>query len=265
MMQAAVHWWRATSAIAFNTFREAVRNKVFGSLIFVAILLMAGSLALGEMSLHEELRVTRDLTLFASTIFAAAITIYSSITLLYTEIEQRTIYTILSKPIRRWQFIAGKFAGIVLLLVCILGLLYGISAGLIALQGGAIGATLAWAYVTLLLQMMIVAAIALFLASFSSPLLSGMITAAVFIAGHLFSHLEQARRMLEEADNPLAVVIEGLQFVLPNLESLNLSTELTYAIPIPPAYALSAVWYTFSYAATVLVLAMIIFARRDFV
>lgn len=264
-MKAAANWWRATSAIAFNTFREAVRNKVFGSLVFVAVLLMAASLALGEMSLHEELRVTRDLTLFASTVFAAAITIYSSITLLYTEIEQRTIYTILSKPIRRWQFITGKFGGIVLLVVCILGLLYAISAGLIALQGGAISATLGWAYGSLLLQMMIVAAVALFLASFSSPLLSGMITAAIVIAGHLFSHLEQAQRMLEEAGNPLAFVIETLQFVLPNLESLNLSTELTYTIPIPAAYALTAGWYTVSYTAIVLVLAMIIFARRDFV
>ena len=90
------------SAVSINTVREAVRSKVFGSLLFFSVMMILSSLVLGEMSLHNERRVAYDVTLFASTMFAVIMAVYSSITLFYTEIERRTIYTILSKPIPRW-------------------------------------------------------------------------------------------------------------------------------------------------------------------
>ncbi len=256
---------RANLAIATNTFRAAIRNKVFGSLTFFAVLIILASMVLAQMSLHEEARVVRDLTLFASTVFAAIIAVYSSVTLLFEEIDRRTIYTILSKPIHRWEFILGKFVGIMLLLAVVTTFLWGVSAGVLALEGAKITGTMGWAYFGIFCQMAIVTAVALFLASFSSPLLSGMITTAIFIVGHLFSHLDAVYQMLDKAHNPAASLVRVLQVVLPNLQALDLSTELTYSMAIPSGYVLSAAWYASAYAGLVLLCTMVVFSRRDFV
>jgi ABC-type transport system involved in multi-copper enzyme maturation permease subunit len=265
-LEAVLRWLRALLAITINTFREAIRNKVLGSLLFFAVLIIFTSLLLGQMSLHEEERVTKDVTLFASTIFAAIITIYSSVTLLHTEIERRTIYTILSKPIHRWQFLLGKYLGVMLLMAVIVTALAGISTALLAVQGFAPTTTLGWAFSTTYLQMMIVGSMALFFASFSSPLLSGFITAAIFVAGNLISQLEAMRQLLEERGiESMSWLLDVVAIVVPSLEKLNLSYEVTQGIAVEATYLLPATWYATSYSAIVLALAMIIFARRDFI
>ncbi|MGM0557360.1 MAG: ABC transporter permease [Myxococcota bacterium] len=260
-----LRWTRSISAIALNTFREAVRNKVLGSLVFFAVILILVSIAFGQLSLHTEVRVARDLTYFTTAVFTMVIAVYTSVTLLHTEIEKRTIYTILSKPIRRWEFLLGKFLGIQGLLLIILISLFGVSSGVIIMQGGDIHSALAWGHVTLAFQMWIVAAVALLLATFSSPLLSGMITVAVFIAGNLVSQIKQVELMLQDSGNPVWIPIRGVRYVLPDLEALNLATEITYSIAIPFEFMASAAWYAAAYTAVVLALAMVIFAHRDFV
>src|SRR5690554_64950 len=260
-----MRWFRVNTAIALNTFREAVRNKIFGSLIFFAVLLIIMSIAFGELSLHNEVRVARDLTFFTTSIFAMIITVYSSVTLLHTEIEKQTIYTILSKPIRRWEFLVGKFTGIQLLLSAILLALFAISSAVILLQGGEISAALAWGHVTLLLQMSILTAVAMLMASFSSSLLSGLVSVAIFVAGNLMTQLAQVEELLRAQHNPVWRVIAVVQYLLPNLESLNLAEVITYSIPLSAAYLGAAFWYAAAYTAIVMLLAMIIFSRRDFV
>lgn len=255
---------RALLAISFNTFREAVRNKVFGSLVFFAILLVASSFALGQMSLHQEVRVARNLSLFTTSLFAALIAVYSSITLLHTEMERRTIYTILSKPIRRWEFMLGKYIGIQWLLWVMVAVLFGVSSAVITAQGGQVTSQMMWAHGTLALQLLIVTALALFLASFSSPLLSGLITMAIFVAGNLISQLEDFRQLLAEQQNPMRHGVDLLTYILPNLESLNLSIEVTHSTPISSEYLFAATWYALSYAAITMCLGMLIFSRRDF-
>jgi ABC-type transport system involved in multi-copper enzyme maturation permease subunit len=255
---------RALQAIALNTFRESVRNKVFGTLLFFTVLLLLLSLVLGEMSLHNELRVTRNVTLFASTIFSTIISVYTSVTLFHTEFERRTIYTILSKPIPRWLFLAGKYLGVQALMALIVTLQLGITWGLMIYQGASLTQPMIWAHVTLYLQLSIIGALALFFATFSSPLLAGFATSSLFIAGNLFSQLAYVRLLLEERGaHALAKLIDVLELILPNLESLNLSHEVTYSTIIPASYMLSAIWYALSYALVVLILSMLIFERRD--
>ncbi|MFW5965865.1 MAG: ABC transporter permease [Persicimonas sp.] len=255
---------RAMATIAANTFRESIRNKVLRSLLFFAVLIVVSGLVLTQMSLHEEVRVARDLSLFASSLFAMIMAVYSSITLLHTEIERRTVYTILSKPIHRWEFVIGKFLGVLGLMALIVALLWCISAVVVWMAGAKPTAPMGWAYLTLFFQMVIISAIALLLATFSTPLLSGMITVAVFIVGNLFSHLEQAKEMLEKQGGSGGLLIDVVQFILPNLQALNLSNEVTHNIDIPLEYLASALWYTGSYSALVLLLAILIFSRRDF-
>jgi ABC-type transport system involved in multi-copper enzyme maturation permease subunit len=255
---------RAGRAIAVNTFREAFRNKVFGTLMFFTVLLLLLSMVLGEMSLHNELRVTRNVTLFASTIFSAVISIYSSVTLFHTEFERRTIYTILSKPIPRWLFLVGKYVGVQALMAVIVAVQLGVTWGLMKYQGAELTQPMVWSHVTLYLQLTIIGALALLFATFASPLLAGFATSSLFIAGNLFSQLKYVRILLEERSaRALARLIDVLELVLPNLEALNLSHEVTYSTIIPASYVGGALLYTASYTAVILLLAMIIFERRD--
>lgn len=255
---------RAVIAVSINTFREAIRNKVFGSLMFFAALMILSSMVLGQMSLHHEVRLATNVTLFASTIFAMVISVYSSVTLLHTELERRTIYTILSKPIRRWQFLLGKYIGVLALVLLVLTVMAIITAIVVNIQGGTFSIVFFYGFVTLFFQMMIITALAHCFATFSSPLLSGFTTVAIFIGGNLFSQLKLVQQLLIEQKSPtLAALISVLQVILPNLESLNLSEEITYNLAIPNQYMTSAIWYTLSYALVVLVLGMGIFSRRD--
>lgn len=255
---------RALLAVSANTFREAVRNKVFGTLLFFAGLLILSSIVLGEMSLHHELRTAKSVTLFASTLFGMIISVYSSITLLHTEFERRTIYTILSKPIHRWQFLLGKYLGVMGLVLVVIALMAVITAIVMAIQGGGFDQTALVAFVAIYLQMMIVTALAHMFATFASPLLSGFATVALFIGGNLFNQLELVQKLLIEQKSPgLAKLVKGLEVILPNLQALNLSEEVTYAMTIPSGYVLSALWYAVSYTLVVMVIGMLIFSVRD--
>ena len=256
---------RAVFAIAANTLREAVRNKVFGSLMFFASLMLFFSLVLAQMSLHQEVRLVLNVTFFASTIFTMILSVYSSVTLLHTEFERRTIYTILTKPIRRWQFLLGKYLGVLALVTIILVVMSALSALILWTQDAVFSSTFVYAYAALFLQMTIVAALAQCLATFSSPLLSGFATVALFVGGHLFSQLKLIQALLvEKGAGVLAQGLSAVQILLPNLESLNLSEELTYNIAIPASYFGQALWYASSYVLVVLCVGMIIFSRKDF-
>ena len=257
--------WNLTApTIAHNTFKEAVRNKVFGSLLFFGVVLTATSSVLSQMSLHHEARVTSDLSIALSTFFAVAIAIYSLVTLFHTEIERRTIYTILSKPIGRWQFLVGKYLGVLELMAVVVALMFAGSCGIMALHGAEITGTFACAFVTLYLQVAIIAAITALFATISSPLLTGLFSTSVFVIGNLVSQLQMFRASLKEVSPPLTEIVDFLTYVLPNLESLNLSSLAAHQVAVPPSYLVAAVAYAGTYSAIALALSTLIFSRKDF-
>ena len=102
---------RRIQAIAWNTFREAVRNKILYSLLFFAVLIILSALAMGNLTLHEEVRMTRDIGLFGIDAFGVIIAIFVGVNLLYKELDLKTVYTILPKPLHRWEFVLGKWLG----------------------------------------------------------------------------------------------------------------------------------------------------------
>jgi ABC-type transport system involved in multi-copper enzyme maturation permease subunit len=213
------------------------------------------------MSLHNEVRVATDVALFGSTIFSMIVTIYVTINLLQTEIDCRTIYTILSKPVRRWQFLVGKFAGIAVLMAVILAVLFTAAAGVITFQGGDLSVALVWAFAAIYCQLLILAALTLLLASYSSPLLAGLLAASLFLTGHLHDRLESVGAYFE---NPaVQTIVDILEVIVPDLSSLNLATEVVHSIPISPSYLLAAAWYTVSYAGLAMLGAIVVFAHRD--
>jgi ABC-type transport system involved in multi-copper enzyme maturation permease subunit len=256
---------RAIWAIALNTFREAVRNKVLATLLFFAVILPVSAVVLGQMSMHEEQRVTIDVSLFLSTLFAVIIAIYSSVTLLHTELEQRTIYTLLSKPIARWQFLVGKYFGVMALMFAVVVIMATLSGVMLAVQDFRVEPELIVAFGTVYLQTALVTALSLMFASFSTPLLSGMYTASVFIVGNLLSLTEELEAVFHDAFGTSARwVIHAIWVVVPNFEQLNLTEFATHSQRVPLEYIASAVLYTMTYASILLIIATLAFNRRDF-
>jgi ABC-type transport system involved in multi-copper enzyme maturation permease subunit len=124
-------------AVAINTFREAVRDKVLYGVLAFAIALLFFTLALAELSLHQQRRVVLDIGLASISLFSVVISIFLGSSLLYKEIERKTLYVILPKPIRRHEFLLGKYLGIVVTALVFIAVMGGIQLWLTALQAGA--------------------------------------------------------------------------------------------------------------------------------
>lgn len=268
---------RRIVAVARNTFREAARNKVMYSLLLFAIILIVSALALGELSVHEEQRMIRDVGLFGIDVFSVLIAIFVGVNLLYKELSLKTVYTILPKPIARWEFVLGKWVGVMATLVAqiaVMGLV--LAATLLVAQGGGGGrvdtildSALPKALWLFLMNVTIVTAVAMLFSAFSTPFLSGLFSLGVFLVGRQVPDLQQ---LAARIGGTTGDVLQGLTRLLPNLHLFTPSGTIVGAERVSvhgqfvgAAYLGSVTAYALCYAALVLGLAMLIFRRRDFV
>ena len=124
-------------AIALNTYREAVRDKVLFGVLVLAAAVLALTLALGELSLDQQMRVVTDLGLASISMFSVVIAIFLGSSLLYKEIERKTLYVILPKPIARFEFLLGKYLGIVVTCAVFIAIMGALQLFVTAIQAGA--------------------------------------------------------------------------------------------------------------------------------
>jgi ABC-type transport system involved in multi-copper enzyme maturation permease subunit len=256
-------------AIAWNTFREAVRNKILYSLLFFAVLIIVSALAIGNLTLHEEVRTIRDIGLFGIDIFGVIIAIFVGVNLLYKELDLKTVYTILPKPLWRWEFVLGKWLGILLTLavqMVVMGIVLGV---VLAAEGAHFDVATAKAVWLLFVNVTLVTSIAVFFSAFSSPFLSGFFSLGCFVVGRSIPDI----RALGEKLGPAArAVFNLLCNVAPNLHLFYPSGAIVGAEEVSvhrqfvgADYILTATGYGLAYSVIVLILAMLIFRKRDFV
>jgi ABC-type transport system involved in multi-copper enzyme maturation permease subunit len=254
-----------TLAIARNAFREAVRDRVLYNLVLFVLLLTAGAIFLGELSAGQESKIIVDLGLSAMLLFGAFIAIFVGVGLVYKEIERRTLYAILSKPIGRGQFLVGKYLGLCLtLLINVLVMGIGVSLALIYVRRGWDPLALQiWPAIFLIyFELMIITAVALLFSSFSSPALSALLTFFVFIIGHFSADLKS---LGTTSNSTVArLLFRALYYLLPNLNNFSLITPAAHGIrPSSSAFAL-AVGYMVVYVGVLLAAATLIFSHRNF-
>lgn len=318
-------------SIAYNTFREAVRNRILYFILFFALILMAASGVVKELAIAAQERIVMNIGLASISFFGLMAAVFVGISLVYNELEKKTIYTIVSKPVHRHQFLLGKYFGLLLTLfviVAIMALFFfmvfnyqaltsdealenvlwhqtaegwkpvenpgltkilflGKAAGTAFIQGignmlgfavGAVSPNLLIAVAMTGLELMIVTALAVLFSSFSTPTLSAVFTVMIFLAGRLNEDiLRFGNRLVQEAmknqgvvqfdhlDSATqikSVVVHALALIVPNLDSLNITNQVVIAESL-------SVWrygvlYSFLYTATLLMLAILIFRRRNF-
>ncbi len=253
-------------AVALNTFREAVRDRVLYLLLVVGIGAVAFSKFLGEISVGDTLHVIVNTGLTAVSLLGVMISIFVGTGLIYKEIDKRTIYTIISKPVRRGEFVLGKYLGLLLTIAVCMGLL---SAGFLVyypILGGKVTWPLLAALAFIFVEVCVVTSIAVMFSSASTPILSAVLTSVIFAAGRMSGWIPRFIEHLNATGEPSTVksfFLQILYYITPNLEILDLRDEAVNT----GALAGDLGWrllYALSYITIMLLVATLIFRRRRF-
>jgi Cu-processing system permease protein len=249
-------------AIAGQTLTEARRNRVFYSLFLFALVVVLNSVLFTEVTATTMDRVLKDTGLAAINIFSLALTIFTGVGIVNREIDRKSIYTVLAKPISRFGYILGKYLGLLAIIAItssamFVGLLFTLKGYKTEISSG-----IFLGYLGVFLEVMVLGAIAILCSTFTTSFVSTFICAAIYISGHLSSEL---LRVARKADSPVRRVLgEAIYYLVPNLERFNFKYNATYDLGIS-GRALSAVLiFALAYVSATLLGAVLIFSRRDF-
>jgi ABC-type transport system involved in multi-copper enzyme maturation permease subunit len=304
-------------AVAVNTFREAVRDRVLYGMFGIATAILIFTLVLAEVSLDQQRRIVLDIGLASISLFSVVVAIFLGSSLLYKEIERKTLYVILPKPIRRHEFLLGKYFGIALTAFVFVAVQGAVQLAVSSVQAGvnpwlvlalAIGApgllglmvwkandrtaaVVPWSCIVLgaaaavagttdlelfpilaaltltLGEVLMLTAVALFFSSFSTPFLTALFSFGVWLVGRSADSMVTMKsqtipQLVKDTLRQLVKVWPNFDLFVPGRHTLE--TQLTSAAG-PLSYVANNMLYSAAYSFVVLVLAALIFERRDFI
>ena len=247
--------------IARNTFKEVLRDKVFYNLFVFALLMIGSALLLGTLTIGEQSKIIKDIGLASIDLFGVLIAIFVGVGLISKEIEKRTIYTIIAKPVHRYQFLLGRFAGLVFTMWVNTAVMLVAFCVILIVGGTSPDSGLMKAVGLMTVAQLIVLSAAMLFSTFTTPTLSGIFTLALYVIGELTPDL---RTLSEKLSGVSRGLLSGSYYLLPNLALFNVNGEAVHGVPITAVYMLTAIGYGVSYAAVVLLLSCFVFQRRDF-
>ena len=250
-------------AIALNTFKEAIRDRVLYLLLFFAAVCIIFSRILALLTVGDRTKIITDVGLASLSLFGVLMAIMIGTGLVYKEIDRRTIFTLLSKPIQRYQFLLGKYLGLLLTLFVMLVLMVLIFLVLLLLHNFPVGGSFFIAILFIFLELCLITAVAMLFSCFSTPILSTLFSLSFYLIGHISWGLETLLNKIPHGG--VKTLARFLYAFLPDLENFNFKTEVVHHIPIPPKIILYSTLYGLFYTIFILVLAIIVFRRRDFI
>lgn len=261
--------------VAVHVFKESVRDKVPYNLVLFAGLLMASSFLIGQLTAGQDVKIIKDLGLAAISTFGLFIAIFIGIGLVSKEVERRSIYALLAKPVRRHELIAGKFAGLALTLAINIAIMAVTYFALLAYyhysqpehirrawEAPALDPALLTPILLIYLQLLIVNAVALFFSTVTSPMLAAAFTLGIWIAGHFSDDLKAFDAMVESES--AATVGRFLYYVLPNFGAFDVKSLVVHGQPVASGLVAINAAYAAAYVGLLLAGAALIFARKDF-
>jgi ABC-type transport system involved in multi-copper enzyme maturation permease subunit len=265
----------AVLVVAGGVFKESVRDRIGYNLVFFAVLLMAASILLAQVTAGQDVKIIKDLGLAAASAIGVLLAVFIGISLVSKEVERRSIYSLLSKPITRPQFIVGKYLGLAFTLVVNLAIMaaaYYAVLGYIDWQTPALTSQgweapaadprLLKAFALIGVELMLVTALALFFSTFSSAFLSAALTIAVYVIGHFNADLKNLSSL---SDSPILITLgKGLYYILPNLTLLDVKAEVVHAHAVNGQQMLTGMLSAGLYIGLLLTASVIVFSRRDF-
>ncbi|HTZ75034.1 MAG TPA: ABC transporter permease [Candidatus Aquilonibacter sp.] len=250
--------------VAVNTFREAVRDRVLYNLIFFALLMIGAAILVGQISIGIDRMVIINLGLSAISLIGLVMAIFIGVSLVSKEIEKRTLYSLLARPIHRWQFLAGKYAGLLLtLLVNTVFMAIGLAAALFYVGRPFVrgDATIVVAIYFILLELALVTALALLFSCYSSPMLSTLFTLGVYITGVFAQDIRRAGEISQSV--AVEFVTRAIYYLVPNFHNFNVIAAAAHGEGVPFALIWQNTLYTAVYVTLVLLGATAVFSGRD--
>jgi ABC-type transport system involved in multi-copper enzyme maturation permease subunit len=251
----------AILTIALNTFMETLRDKVFYNLFVFALLLIGSAFLLGTLTIGEQGKIIKDIGLASIDLFGVLIAIFVGVGLISKEIEKRTIYTIIAKPVHRYQFILGRYSGLVATIWANTLIMLAAFCLIMVMSGAMPDSGIMKAVGLIAVAQLIVLSAAMLFSTFTTPTLSGIFTLALYVIGELAPDLKLMSDKLSGASKEL---LSALYYLLPNLALFNVKGEAVHGVPITGEYMMMAVAYGLAYTALVLLASCIVFQRRDF-
>jgi len=251
-------------AVAANTFREAVRDRVLYNLVFFALLMIGAAVLVGQISIGIEQSVIVSLGLTAISVIGIFIAIFIGVGLVSKEMDKRTLYALLAKPLERWQFLAGKFVGLAMTLAVNTGAMtVGLYLALWSVKHPLTSNDwyLLAAVYLILLKLVLIVALAMLFSCFTSPFLAILFTAGIYVAG-LFAGELRTMQAVDLSPSAMAV-FRGVSYLLPNFENFNVMGVVAHARPVPLALVWQGTLYAAVYSLVVLVGAAMVFSRRN--
>jgi Cu-processing system permease protein len=250
--------------VAVNTFREAVRDRVLYNLVFFALMMIGAAILVGQISIGIDSLVIANLGLSAISAFGLVMAIFIGVGLIYKEMEKRTLYSLLAKPVRRWQFIVGKYAGLLLTLfvnTCFMTIGVALALFYVNRSFARSDVYILVAVYFILLKLAIVTALALFFSCFSTPMLSTLFTIGIYLAGMFSTDFLNIGMVTQ---NPVVKAITRvLYYVLPNFHNFDVIGQASHGFAIPPQLIAQNTLYALLYSAILLVAAAAVFSGKN--
>ncbi len=253
---------QSIKGIAVNTFKESARNKMFYLLIFFGILFALSSKLISFLTIGDTMKVLKDTGLAAINFFCVLIAIFTGISLVYKEIEKKTVYNILSKPVSRNEFIIGKFLGLGLTLLVALAAMAVIFFAFVALSGGGFDRGILLYFFMLFLELLVIVGISLLFSSFTTPILSFIFTVSLYLIGHVMWTFNEFKLILKAP--AWKYFTQVLYYLLPNLDKFNIKNEVVLGTSLNLWTILFSILYALAYTGALLALTALIFRKREF-
>jgi ABC-type transport system involved in multi-copper enzyme maturation permease subunit len=248
-------------AVAANTFRETVRERVLYNLVFFALLMTLSGLLLAQLSIRQDEKIIKDLGLAAMDLFGSMIALFIGVSLVSKEIERRSLHPLLAKPLGRDEFFLGKFFGLAFtLLVNTSAMAAGLFLTLLA-TGRSANLGLVGAIYAIFLGLLLVVALAMLLSSVTSPALSAIGTLGLVIVGRFSDVIRNMREVVPGAPDWLVKI---LYYAIPNFRNFDFKEQAAYGDPIPLSTLGQVTLYAAFYVGLALAAGLASFRSRDF-
>lgn len=247
--------------IGINCFRENLREKLLYNVVLFALLLIGSSMLLSRLHLGEDARLILDLGLACINLFGVVIAVFIGIGLVGKEIEKKTIYTLLSKPVSRHVFLLGKYLGLTITLLVNTAMMLAGLLVVLYLMDVAITLLLFKAVALIVMELLLITAVALLCSTFTTSTLSAIFTLAVYVIGHVTGDLKALGGKLDATGY---AILTGLYYVLPNLERFNIKGQVIHQVDVPLEQMALILTYGVCYTVLLLLVAAAIFQRREF-
>lgn len=256
---------KASLIIAVNTYKECARSRIVYLIILFMVLLVGVSSLFGRITIGDQIVVVKSFGLFAISLLSVLFTVISGSSLVHKELIRRTIFTILSRPVSRSDFLMGKFLGLVFTNLFLITLMSIVLIGFLRILGNSEPLLFVVAGFYLFLESIIVCGSVIFFSSLVvTPLLSGLFAFGIFVVGRSSSWILSLMANETTQSSISERLIQILYWILPNLEKINVVDDLIYGYFPGSGHLLNAIAYVLGYSLSLLVISMFIFNQREF-